>query len=94
MFWDWKSGKIVKRLRAHKEVVIDHVWLPNEHVSCIPRVGGDMCSVLMCILVQDDHCLLGWADQVVDVGDGCAVSDRDHASRCSSTVAAAAAVLY
>lgn len=33
VFWDWKSGKIVSRLRAHKEVVIDHLWLPNEHVS-------------------------------------------------------------
>lgn len=23
----------MKRLKAHKEVVIDHAWLPNEHVS-------------------------------------------------------------
>jgi pre-mRNA-processing factor 17 len=35
VFWDWKSGKIVKRLRGHTQVVIDHVWLPNEHVSVI-----------------------------------------------------------
>ncbi|WWD19136.1 hypothetical protein CI109_103594 [Kwoniella shandongensis] len=35
VFWDWKSGKIVKRLRAHKEVVIDHVWLPNEHSKLV-----------------------------------------------------------
>lgn len=33
VFWDWKTGKIVKKIRAHKEVVIDHAWLPNEHVS-------------------------------------------------------------
>jgi hypothetical protein len=33
VFWDWKTGKIASRLRAHKEVVIDHAWLPNEHVS-------------------------------------------------------------
>jgi len=33
VFWDWKTGKIAKRLRGHKEVVIDHAWLPNEHVS-------------------------------------------------------------
>jgi pre-mRNA-processing factor 17 len=33
VFWDWKTGRIVKRLRAHNQVVIDHVWLPNEHVS-------------------------------------------------------------
>ena len=35
VFWDWKTGKIASRLRAHKEVVIDHAWLPNEHVSLI-----------------------------------------------------------
>lgn len=33
VFWDWKTGRIVKRLKAHNQVVIDHVWLPNEHVS-------------------------------------------------------------
>ncbi|WVQ80202.1 hypothetical protein IAT38_002307 [Cryptococcus sp. DSM 104549] len=35
VFWDWKNGKIVKRLRAHKEVVIDHAWLPNEHSKLV-----------------------------------------------------------
>jgi hypothetical protein len=35
VFWDWKTGKIASRLRAHKEVVIDHAWLPNEHVSSV-----------------------------------------------------------
>ncbi|OCF31560.1 pre-mRNA-processing factor 17 [Kwoniella heveanensis CBS 569] len=35
VFWDWKNGKIVKRLRAHGQVVIDHVWLPNEHSKVI-----------------------------------------------------------
>lgn len=33
VFWDWKTGKIAKRIKGHKEVVIDHAWLPNEHVS-------------------------------------------------------------
>jgi pre-mRNA-processing factor 17 len=33
VFWDWRNGKIVKRLRAHKQVVIDHCWLPHESVS-------------------------------------------------------------
>lgn len=33
VFWDWKTGKIMKRLHAHQQVVIDHCWLPNEHVS-------------------------------------------------------------
>jgi len=42
VFWDWKTGKIASRLRAHKEVVIDHAWLPNEHVSRFSSVvlGG------------------------------------------------------
>lgn len=35
VFWDWKTGRIEKRLRAHKQVVIDHCWLPNEHVSVV-----------------------------------------------------------
>ncbi|CEH19493.1 mRNA splicing factor [Ceraceosorus bombacis] len=30
VFWDWKSGKLLKRLRAHKDVVISHEWLPHE----------------------------------------------------------------
>lgn len=40
VFWDWKTGKIVKRLRAHDQVVIDHVWLPNEKVSTVDMMGG------------------------------------------------------
>ncbi|KAI9637393.1 putative pre-mRNA splicing factor [Dioszegia hungarica] len=35
VFWDWKTGKIAKRLRGHKEVVIDHAWLPNEHSKVV-----------------------------------------------------------
>jgi len=47
VFWDWKSGKIVSRLRAHKEVVIDHLWLPNEHVSCLTQshMGGELMNL-------------------------------------------------
>jgi pre-mRNA-processing factor 17 len=37
VFWDWRNGKIVKRLRAHKQVVIDHCWLPHESVSLLGR---------------------------------------------------------
>ncbi|CDU22147.1 probable CDC40-Pre-mRNA splicing factor important for catalytic step II [Sporisorium scitamineum] len=30
-FWDWKSGRLLKRLRgAHREAVISHAWLPHE----------------------------------------------------------------
>ncbi|KAK0570069.1 hypothetical protein OC861_000210 [Tilletia horrida] len=30
VFWDWKSCRLLKRLRAHKEVIIAHEWLPHE----------------------------------------------------------------
>ena len=33
VIWDWKSGRLLKRLRAHKQVVISHEWLPHETVS-------------------------------------------------------------
>jgi len=30
VFWDWKTGRLMKRLRAHNKVVICHEWLPHE----------------------------------------------------------------
>lgn len=45
VFWDWKNGRIQKRLRAHKQVVIDHVWLPNEHVSFACEIDWLTCSL-------------------------------------------------
>lgn len=30
VFWDWKTSRLIKRIRAHKEVVISHAWLPHE----------------------------------------------------------------
>ncbi|KAF8343081.1 pre-mRNA splicing factor [Cantharellus anzutake] len=30
VFWDWKTGRIKSRLRAHSKVVIAHEWLPHE----------------------------------------------------------------
>ena len=34
VFWEWKTGRIKSRLRAHSKVVIAHEWLPHETVSC------------------------------------------------------------
>lgn len=28
--WSWKGGRLLKRIRAHKEPVISHAWLPHE----------------------------------------------------------------
>ena len=33
VFWDWKTGRIKSRLKAHAKVVIAHEWLPHETVS-------------------------------------------------------------
>ncbi|KAI8456696.1 WD40-repeat-containing domain protein [Phakopsora pachyrhizi] len=30
VFWDWKTCRIVKRIKCHNQVVISHVWLPHE----------------------------------------------------------------
>ncbi|CAK5279919.1 unnamed protein product [Mycena citricolor] len=30
VFWDWKTGRIKSRLKAHNKVVIAHDWLPHE----------------------------------------------------------------
>ena len=44
MFWEWKTGRIKSRLRAHSKVVIAHEWLPHETVRpCLPRA---FCAVL------------------------------------------------
>jgi len=48
VFWDWKSGRLLKRLRAHKEVVISHEWLPHESVS-----AGS--SAVLWLLSDTDH---------------------------------------
>lgn len=90
VFWDWRSGKILKRLHAHKQVVIDHVWLPHESVSwtflsgkskcsnCDP--DADVCSCSLCIrypLVQAYHRLMGWSHQALGIVSP-SVSTKDN----------------
>jgi WD40 repeat protein len=62
VFWDWKTGKIAKRLKGHKEVVIDHAWLPNEHVRII--VNGRREANWT---VKSRYRELGWVDQAVEL---------------------------
>ena len=33
VFWDWKTGRMKVRLKAHSKVVIAHEWLPHETVG-------------------------------------------------------------
>ncbi|KAF9535331.1 pre-mRNA splicing factor [Crepidotus variabilis] len=35
VFWDWKTGRIKSRLKAHSKVVITHEWLPHESSKVI-----------------------------------------------------------
>jgi len=35
VFWDWKTGRIKSRLKAHSKVVIAHEWLPHESSKVI-----------------------------------------------------------
>jgi pre-mRNA-processing factor 17 len=39
VFWDWKTGRIKSRLKAHSKVVIAHDWLPHETVSPLTILG-------------------------------------------------------
>ena len=43
VFWDWKSGRIKSRLKAHSKVVIAHEWLPHDTVSPVHSVGVMSC---------------------------------------------------
>ncbi|TIB77578.1 WD40 repeat-like protein [Wallemia mellicola] len=30
VFWDWKTSRLLKKIKAHDRCVIDHAWLPHE----------------------------------------------------------------
>jgi len=45
VFWDWKNGRLLKRLHAHKEVVIQHVWLPHESSKMITASWDGTCKL-------------------------------------------------
>jgi WD40 repeat protein len=38
VFWDWKTGRIKSRMKAHSKVVIAHEWLPHETVGVIVQM--------------------------------------------------------
>jgi len=65
VFWDWRTGRIKSRLRAHSKVVIAHEWLPHETVCYLafPRPTtrvNDRAS-----LVKSCYRILGWAYQAL-----------------------------
>jgi pre-mRNA-processing factor 17 len=46
VFWDWKSGRIKSRLKAHSKVVIAHEWLPHETVSDVTLTLSDPLTLV------------------------------------------------
>ncbi|KAF7792497.1 hypothetical protein EIP86_003538 [Pleurotus ostreatoroseus] len=49
VFWEWKTGRIKSRMKAHSKVVIAHEWLPHETVRdrilCLDRAHRRPTSV-------------------------------------------------
>jgi len=60
VFWDWKTGRIKSRLKAHSKVVIAHEWLPHETVRPNPVNDSNAQSLLS--TVESDNGVLGWPD--------------------------------
>lgn len=44
VFWDWKTGRIKSKLKAHQKVVIAHEWLPHESVRPFRSTWSSMLT--------------------------------------------------
>lgn len=55
VFWDWKSGQLLKRLHTHKDVIIAHEWLPHETVRTV-----DMLTA-----VKNCNRIMGWTNKAL-----------------------------
>lgn len=45
VFWDWKTGRIKSRMKAHSKVVIAHEWLPHETVGGVVQTFASLYSL-------------------------------------------------
>lgn len=63
VFWDWKTGRIKSRLKAHSKVVIAHEWLPHETVG--PYQLGHVNILTGFSSVKSDYGILGWPHQAL-----------------------------
>ncbi|KAH8927220.1 WD40 repeat-like protein, partial [Atractiella rhizophila] len=44
VIWDWKNSKLLKKLPAHKKVLISHAWLPHETSKVVTASwDGNIC---------------------------------------------------
>lgn len=64
VFWDWKTGRIKSRLKAHSKVVIAHEWLPHESVRMLHTWSMNLHLLTMAIVEGCDR-ILGRIDQTL-----------------------------
>lgn len=64
VFWDWKTGRIKSRLKAHSKVVIAHEWLPHESVGMLHTWSMNLHLLTMAIVEGCDR-ILGRIDQTL-----------------------------
>ncbi|KAJ7814103.1 pre-mRNA splicing factor [Mycena olivaceomarginata] len=48
VFWDWKTGRIKSRLKAHNKVVIAHEWLPHETSKVVTASWDGLIKLWVC----------------------------------------------
>jgi len=65
VFWEWKTGRIKSRLKAHSKVVITHEWLPHETVSSSAPMADESRSLIFVLAVESYHSVVGWPHQAL-----------------------------
>uniref|UniRef100_A0A0W0F5T5 Pre-mRNA-processing factor 17 n=1 Tax=Moniliophthora roreri TaxID=221103 RepID=A0A0W0F5T5_MONRR len=55
VFWDWKTGRIKSRLKAHSKVVIAHEWLPHETSKVVTASWDGLIKLWVCPAVLHAH---------------------------------------
>ena len=65
IFWEWKTGRIKSRLKAHSKVVITHEWLPHETVSCPTPTVNESRPLMFLLAVESYHSVVGWSYQTL-----------------------------
>ena len=67
VFWDWKTGRIKSRMKAHSKVVIAHEWLPHETVRMNFSTVGIIFKPPFPLLlsVQGYNGFMGWSDKTL-----------------------------
>lgn len=71
VFWDFKSCRLIKRLKAHSKAVITHAWLPHESVSCrkIAVSDSDLKLTWPCVRLLQSKLVTGSWDGLIKLFD-------------------------